>query len=404
MKKAVIFIIFNRPDTTRIVFEKIKKYKPEQLFIIADGPRKHIDTDEKLCKQTRDIVNVNWKCEVTKLYSDENLGCQRRISSGLDYVFQKVEDAIILEDDCVPHDHFFLYCEELLEKYKTDSRIMAISGNNFQNKNFHIEESYYYSKYNHCWGWATWKRAWNYFDVDMDNWPLVREKKLLSGHFNDVIEEDYWNNIFEKTYQKKIDSWAYAWTFACWVQNGLTILPKINLVSNIGFGEHATHTKYSDKLIENLSVFPLEFPFVHPSLVIKNYEADRYTSDNIYKIGKIRQETSNISIKKVEFYEKLMEKKLDLPMNKNIIIYGTGKMAIYIFDYLISNGVDVTCFIDNFYKKSHFLNRRVYSIENFPISDDQLILFSILGDHDVDLEADLKNKFPKVRTASWKDF
>ena len=142
----VAFIIFNRPDTTRIVFEEIKKAKPEKLLIIADGPRNNKPGEKERCAETRAIVeNIDWECEVLRNYSDKNMGCKNRVASGLNWVFENVEEAIILEDDCLPDQSFFRYCQELLEKYRDDKRIMLIAGDNMLFENNKQKYSYYFS-------------------------------------------------------------------------------------------------------------------------------------------------------------------------------------------------------------------------------------------------------------------
>ena len=171
LNTPVVFIIFNRPDTTQKVFDEIKKVKPKKLFVISDGPRK--PSEEKLCVETRKIIDgVDWECEVLKNYSDKNLGLKERISSGLNWVFNNTEEAIILEDDCVPDQSFFKFCEEMLDRYRGNKNIMMIGGSN-PLKDFEIENAYTFSKYYQIWGWATWKRAWDKYDIDMKGWGVV---------------------------------------------------------------------------------------------------------------------------------------------------------------------------------------------------------------------------------------
>jgi hypothetical protein len=283
METPIVFIIFNRPDTTAVVFEEIRQARPTQLFVIADGPRLERDGEAAKCHETRQIIEgVDWECEVFKNYSDVNLGCRDRVSSGLNWVFDRVESAIILEDDCVPHQSFFPFCQEMLAKYIDDERIMVVAGDNYQFGKSRTNYSYYFSRYNHCWGWATWKRAWQHYDRDMNCWPEVRDGKLLDSILDDPISIQHWEKIFYDTYHNRNNSWAYRWTLSCWVQSGLTILPDVNLVSNIGFGMGATHTTGSQNKLANLRVDEMVFPLQHPRSVIRHFKADKFTENNVF--------------------------------------------------------------------------------------------------------------------------
>jgi hypothetical protein len=274
----VAFIIFNRHETAKRVFEKIRQAKPQKLLVIADGPRPGNINDEKNCKITREIINnVDWDCEVIKNFSDINLGCKGRVSSGLDWAFNKVERAIILEDDCLPHESFFPFCQELLEKYKDDERIMNVSGINLQPENKKYVYSYYFSRYIHVWGWASWRRAWQHYDVNMKEWPSVRGNHLLNSTLENNSARRYWYKEFQKTYDGKVDTWDHQLTFTCWTQSGLTILPSVNLVSNIGFGAGALHTTESDSQWGNRRTKEVKFPLNHPLMVVRDAEADNFT-------------------------------------------------------------------------------------------------------------------------------
>ena len=275
----VAFLVFNRPDTTERVFAEIARAKPAKLLVVADGPRSNRPGEAEKCAETRAIIeSVDWNCEVLTNYSDVNLGCKRRVSSGLDWVFENVEEAIILEDDCVPHPTFFRYCEELLDRYRDDRRIMAISGDNFQFGRRRSPYSYYFSRYNHEWGWATWRRAWQHYDVTMSVWPEIRDGAWLQDILGKTMQGAYWHRAFDTVYEGKIDTWDYQWTFACWLQNGLTILPNVNLVSNIGYGEAATHTRSTESPLANMRIEAIQFPLMHPPYVIRDTVADERTA------------------------------------------------------------------------------------------------------------------------------
>ncbi len=279
---AVVLIIFNRPGTTSRVFEAIREARPPQLFIVADGPRTGSVDDPRDCAAARAIVEqVDWPCDVVHDYSGTNLGCRRRVASGLTRVFETVNQAIILEDDCVPHAAFFRYCEELLERWQDDDRIWSISGDNFQSGRRRTPYSYYFSRYIHVWGWATWRRAWRQYDDAMSLWPQVRD----GGWLDDVLTSSalvaYWRARFEATYVETVDTWDYRWLLTCWLQHGLTILPQINLVANIGHGWQASHTTAISPWA-NLPTQPMPFPLDHPTHMIPDARADAYTESIMF--------------------------------------------------------------------------------------------------------------------------
>lgn len=276
----VALIIFKRPELTEKVFEAIRQAQPSTLIVIADGARPDKKGEVEACDKARKITEkVDWPCQVVRHYAEKNLGCRNRVSSGLDWVFQEFDRAIILEDDCVPEPSFFRFCDELLERYRDDERIMAISGDNFQFGNIQPEESYYFSRYPHIWGWATWSRAWKHYDVTMQDWPQLRNSDWLAKIFENPKAAKLWKTVFQSAYDGRIDTWDHQWTYACWRQNGLTVLPRVNLISNIGFDKDATHTRKRSPF-GHLPVEPLRFPLRHPPQIIRNVSADDYTQRN----------------------------------------------------------------------------------------------------------------------------
>jgi hypothetical protein len=282
LKTPVAFIIFNRPDTTERVFGEIAKAKPPKLFVISDGPRIDRAGEADKVKAARAIIDrVDWVCEVLTNYSDENLGCKRRVSSGLDWVFEMVEEAIILEDDCLPHPTFFRFCEELLKKYRGDEKVAMVSGDNFQAGHRRDPHSYYFSRYTHIWGWATWRRAWRRFDPSMGSWPERKSGRWLKEILDDSVAEKYWQDRFDEAYTGKVNAWSLPWLLACWSQGGLTIMPNVNLISNIGFGVEATHSKVKDKFAD-MPVTEMSFPLSHPPEVIRDHRADKYTEKTAF--------------------------------------------------------------------------------------------------------------------------
>ncbi|MBR8827034.1 MAG: glycosyltransferase family 2 protein [Gomphosphaeria aponina SAG 52.96 = DSM 107014] len=279
LNTPVALIIFKRPKQTQQIFNAIRQAQPKQLFVIADGARNPEEAEK--CQQTRDIIKqVDWDCQVYTNYADQNLGCGVRVSSGITWVFELVEEAIILEDDCLPHPSFFPYCETLLNYYRDDERIMVITGNNFQGGKKRTPYSYYFSKYPHCWGWASWRRAWQHWDYKMSKWNEFRDFDLLKFVHEDPYEQKYWLRIFERMcVENPNDIWDYMWTFACWSQNGLTVLPNVNLVSNIGFGEDGTHT-FGDSPLANMPTEDIG-EIIHPPFVVQHKEADTFYFDHI---------------------------------------------------------------------------------------------------------------------------
>jgi hypothetical protein len=296
LSTPVAFIIFNRPDLTRIVFQSIRRAQPKTLLVVADGPRN--DSERVKCNSARSIIDsVDWDCEVIKNYSEVNLGCRDRVSSGIDWVFSQVEEAIILEDDCLPSDSFFGFCEMMLDCYRDDRRIMMISGNNFQVYRDRLPSShaysYYFSKYVHVWGWATWRRAWELYDVNMSSWPFFKEENLNNSLSADPVEILFWQDIFERVSVGEIDTWDYQWVYACFHQNSMSIMPSVNLISNIGFRADATHT-LSDSPWSNLPTEELD-EIVHPVFMMCDRDSDTYTFEKVFGGENLRSQLNDKS-------------------------------------------------------------------------------------------------------------
>ena len=233
----VALLIFNRPDVTARVFARIREARPDRLFVIADGPRPDRPGEADLVAATRAVAGaVDWPCEVTRDYSDTNLGCGRRVATGISGVFDAVEEAVILEDDCLPHPSFFGFCGALLDRYRHDHRVTTVGGANFQGGVRRGAGSYYFSKYMHCWGWATWRRAWRHYDRRMAAWPAARDAGALAAVHPDPRERAFWEGVLDRTHRGEVDTWDYPWQLSCWLQHGLTALPNVNLVTNLGFG------------------------------------------------------------------------------------------------------------------------------------------------------------------------
>ncbi len=278
----ILFITFKRPDTTIKVFEMIRIAKPKKLFLVQNYPSGKNASETENWKEVRSIIeSVDWDCDVQKLYRSEHLGVKISVSSAIDWFFSNVEEGIILEDDCVPDQSFFPFCQELLAKYRNDERIMMISGDNFQSGRKRTEDSYYFSHCVHIWGWASWRRAWSHYDVNMRLWPKIETEGWLKDILQNKKAEEYWYKIFSDVYSDKVNTWDYQWVFTCWLQNALSIIPNKNLISNIGYGPSATHPS-TDLTNSNLSRTEIEFPLVHPEFIIRNALADSYTQKEHY--------------------------------------------------------------------------------------------------------------------------
>jgi hypothetical protein len=283
LEVPVVLVLFNRSQTTAKVFQRIRQAAPKKLFLIADGPRTDRADDWEQCQAARAVVeSVDWDCQVWRHYSEINLGCGQRLPTGLDWVFSQVEAAIILEDDCVPHPTFFRFCDELLTRYWDDSRVASISGQNVQMSRSHLPQSYYFSRYNHCWGWATWRRAWRYFDPALTLWAEAKDQ-LLHDILQDRQMVNYWSSLFQDVYDGTITSvWDYQWTLACWLQNSLGIVSSTNLISNIGEGMDSTHFSQPDPHL-HLPTVPVEFPLHHPPTMVRHTAADRFTHETLFQ-------------------------------------------------------------------------------------------------------------------------
>ena len=285
LKTPVILLIFNRPVTTRQVFAEIRTARPRQMLIVADGPRNDRPGESALCEETRAIVQeIDWPCDVRTRFSSENLGCKLNVATGLDWAFQRVEEAIILEDDCLPDPTFFPYCEQLLQRCHGNPRVSQICGSNYQQGHRRTESSYYFSRHAHIWGWATWRYSWCENDLEMSKWPQLRDTGWLEKYLGDSKAAFYWRKVFDDSYKNhrgSLNSWAIPWTFSCWARGALSIIPEVNLVSNIGYAGTGTHTT-GGAAANRTPVGSMQFPLQHPPRTEANVEADRFTEESFY--------------------------------------------------------------------------------------------------------------------------
>ena len=272
----VVLIIFNRPQTTRQVFEAVRSIRPQKLLVVADGPRAGRAGEAEACVQARAIASaVDWPCELFTNFSDVNLGCDPRIVSGLDWAFSLVDEAIILEDDCLPDPSFFVFCSELLERYRGDCRVAAISGTNLIQSSIRIADSYFFSLLGGSWGWATWKASWKQLDRKILDWPALRDAGALQQVFDDRRGRRLWMRIFNEIHRTGEESpWDYRWTYTKVFEHRFTIIPAVNLVQNIGFGSGATHTTNADAR-HMPALRTMQFPLRHPASMIWSRQYDR---------------------------------------------------------------------------------------------------------------------------------
>ena len=285
----VLFLIFNRPNVTKRVFEQIKLIKPKYFYVAADGPRSNHPDDKKNCRETRKIIDqIDWDCELKTLYRETNIGCGSAVRSAISWFFENVEAGIILEDDCLPSLSFFPYCEELLAKYKNEDVVKFIGGNNFQNNIKRGEGSYYFSRYPGSWGWATWRRGWKLFENDIsDSTSLIKSGKL-DQVFNTLQEKNHWMKSLANAQKQQDNIWDFQFYYSIWKNNGICITPAQNLVINLGFFDKGTHYFLKDSTKTNVKNEKMQFPLKHPEAIVVNREADEYMFLHFYSHSKQR--------------------------------------------------------------------------------------------------------------------
>lgn len=283
LNTPILFIIFKRPEVTLRVFNAIKQAKPRKLYVSANAPRPGNLEEIENCNKTRNIINtVDWDCQLFTFYREKYLPVELSESSAITWFFESEEQGIILEDDCLPDMTFFQFCDELLEKFKFDSRIGTISGPNTQFGFCRNEYSYYFSRLFHSWGWASWRRVWKGYDLKMELWPLIRDGKYLEDIFEDRNVINYWNYRLEQIYDKP-DTWDFQFSFHLLVNNYLNIVPVTNLISNIGHGQSAEHTK-EPSIYANMKTEPINFPLSHQPFICRDRKADSYRESSIFSL------------------------------------------------------------------------------------------------------------------------
>lgn len=281
----ILFLIFNRPDTTEEVFGKIREVKPKRLFISADGPRIDNENDLIKCGEARAIVNkIDWDCEVETVFNVENKGCGKAVSDAISWFFENVKEGIILEDDCVPGIDFFKFCQIMLHRYRDNDKVLHVGGNNFQFGQKWGKGDYYFSAFAHIWGWATWDRAWAKYEFDIANNPPINDNSFLHAFKNNDLAENYFKEVFKKVSNHEVDTWDYQWQYAIIKNQGLSICPNVNLVKNIGYREDATHTKLNEPEWNKSNIAGTLNTFSPPQKLSIEYEADKITLKSIFGI------------------------------------------------------------------------------------------------------------------------
>jgi hypothetical protein len=283
----VVVIGYNRPDLLQALIDRLRKFRPRRVFLIADGPRP-AGNDAEQCRLVRQVFDqVDWTSDVHADFAERNLGLARRVISGLDNVFSRVDRAIILEDDCLPAESFFPFAEELLNRFEEESRVMAVAGTSYDFGRVPGLHSYHFSKYPHWWGWATWARAWKLLDRTMDAWPVEKASRRFRAIFEDESAYAYWERRFDAVREGRIDSWAGRWTYSCWRNDGIAAVPNRNLVTNVGYGPRATHTKARTVFL-SMPTASVPFPLIHPERIEVHGERDRFTERLMFHDGRFR--------------------------------------------------------------------------------------------------------------------
>ncbi|MBC6111023.1 nucleotide-diphospho-sugar transferase [Pedobacter fastidiosus] len=293
----ILMLVFNRPELTSQVFDKVREVAPKYLYVAADGPRDQ--DDETQCKEVKAVFNkIDWDCELKTLFRDNNLGCGMAVSSGIQWFFNQVEKGIVLEDDCLPNNSFFGFCTDLLHHYNNDVRVGHISGSNFQDEQQRGDGSYYFSALTHVWGWASWKRVWKDYDYKISlYYHFDASFKAFPAHLPFASN---WKNIFTKVAQGEINTWDYQYAFLNLIKGYKSIMPNVNLIKNIGLGINGTHTSADHPLIVKSTQ---EIDLIkHPVMFKQNVDADIYTQNKEFVITKRKKNLFSITWKKIKTY------------------------------------------------------------------------------------------------------
>ena len=286
LNTAVLLITYKRLDTTTQVFEAIRKAKPRRLYISSNSGKN--DEENESVNKVREFLeqNIDWECKVDKLYRKAHLSAKLSISGAITWFFDNEEQGIILEDDCLPSQSFFWFCEELLVRYKEDMRVWHIGGSSTLQDNILTNEySYYFSKFNHIWGWATWASRWGKYDINLSSLDEFTNGKYIENISNDKLLQKFWLSNFRNVCEGRVDTWDYQWYYTTWTNGGGAIIPTTNLISNIGFGEGATHTSDVEHKLANMPAGNVDFDLVHPNIMMPNALYDKYNAKFLFDLN-----------------------------------------------------------------------------------------------------------------------
>lgn len=295
----VVLVIFNRPDKTRQVVEQLRTVNPEKVLVIADGPRADHPDDEERCAAARDVIeSVDWNGDILREYAETNLGLKRRLQTGLNWVFDTVDQAIILEDDCLPSESFFRFCECMLDEFADDDRVMDICGTNHLGTWNSESQDYLLTKFGGIWGWATWASRWDEYDPEMRQWESPEVRSRVRDFYGGGKEYAYIKRVFDRTSAGDINTWDFQWKFSRVINNASTIIPSKNLVTNVGFGEGATHTTEADHPLASIPRYDMNFPLRRNPTMVPDNDYDR----SYYRHRHTIWERSRILRRIKEFY------------------------------------------------------------------------------------------------------
>lgn len=275
----ILFIVFNRYETTRRVFEAIKGAKPKKLYISSDGPRPEKEGEAAKVRLIRQFLleGIDWDCDVKTLFHETNQGCKYAPQKAITWFFENEKKGIVLEDDCLPSVSFFDYADELLERYENDFRVFGVTGTNFQSEKFQLKHSYYFSRFFMTWGWASWATRWQSHLQILEKFEKYLEDPAIEKVLKNKVASQVLIKYAKKGYYDELDAWDYQWILSCAINNGLIATSSKNLIQNIGFGEEATHT--TNGFNRSKQIEPLNFPLKHPIIIAANQKID----DSFYK-------------------------------------------------------------------------------------------------------------------------
>jgi acetyltransferase-like isoleucine patch superfamily enzyme len=379
----ILFLIFNRPDTTARVFEQIKKVQPKYLFVAADGARKEKPGEEDKCIASKDLIlhGVDWDCELKTLFKEDNLGCGLAVSGAITWFFENVEQGIIIEDDCIPDISFFEYCESLLRKYSAEEKVMHISGNSFCQHPKLNEASYYFSGFPFIWGWATWKRAWKNYDLSYHDFDENQRRIVIRNAFENKDIRDFWEETLNNHIILNVEStWDYQWFFSIWKANGVTILPGKNLVSNIGFGMDATHTKNENHHLSANAKYQAQLPLRHPQsrMIISKNEIQNF--HNFFK--KKESKFSKVKSIMMELFQKIIQSFLFRTVPESRVLFNNKITWNNLQDHSIESQMSSKA---KLYSPYSITNCKIgdftYISDNSQISETEIGKFCSIGPH-----------------------